>query len=86
MWHIRGLLFEQDEALKEHTNRLGAAEHFSRQLARKHETIISERIERVCYTPVYGTQQPCFLCFFLVICLDGQLASPVVRKQCDVFQ
>ena len=37
--------------LKEHTSRLGAAEQFSRQLARKHETVIGERIERVCSDP-----------------------------------
>lgn len=38
---------KQDEAIKEHATRLEAAEHASRQLARKQETFLRERIESV---------------------------------------
>lgn len=41
----------QEAALKEHAARVEAAEHFSRQLARKHETVVSERIEAVSFHP-----------------------------------
>lgn len=37
----------QDEAIKEHASRLEAAEHFSKQLERKQETLVKDRIESV---------------------------------------
>ena len=39
----------QDAAIREHTERLSAAAQAARQLVRKQDTVLKERVEQVCF-------------------------------------